>query len=71
MPIRVHGSEDGGGAPGPSTSKSEWTLVPTQSTNEVFFFAATWWARQCAKTTLLALEKACKNSSAPYLVGNV
>ena len=27
-PIRVHGQEDGGGAPGPSTSKGEWALVP-------------------------------------------
>ena len=33
VPVRARGGEDCGGAPGPSTSKGEWELVPKKPTN--------------------------------------
>ena len=38
-PVRARGAEDSGGAPGPSTYKGGWDLVPKNTDKLIFFFA--------------------------------
>ena len=50
VPIRVRGTEDGGGAPGPSTIQGECEPVPKTERKMNFFpLPLACWARRCTE----------------------
>ena len=71
-PVRVCGAEDCGGAPGPSTSRGEWELVP-KKTNKWGVFPCRQTLGQAAhrKACRLALAEASVHFAVSYHVGKV